>query len=596
MFKALGHWFKQIFDSSHPDQPVMASLPQAESTNQMTEQFVSIDAASHIVPYNETLLERARMQWQFGDWHSLANLDCDTLQHHPDRAKLALMAAAGHQQLGDQAAARQFTRLAQDWGCSRKLVAQVLIAGTYNTLAKAAALAGQMPRALKHFQSSITTGSPNTDLALATRARLAHQWQMLGLPLPAPSNAGKLDQTTGLEPDGNWLQAFIGSTIDGKNPLSPLNQVEGLLDGKRILIACYFQNLSGGGLHEYVRDSMRAIKGAGGTAILVCPKSRFSSEMMSEGFRVIENDFDEPNLVDSILKYGPYDLVHAHPGKSKTLGLKLKAILSTPLVYTIHGKWTANIEKNIDQVDRLICVSGHIVDIFNQHKLIHQSQVSLICNGYDTKLFKPLMSFSNSSDQFLGIYSGRIDQDKESAIQLLKEIWRAQAEGKLPNFKWIIAGDGLLLGDLKNDAITYFSEPSSVNFTGWLSRDELAKQLNNSAFAIAAGRSALEALGSGLPVIASGREGYFFIKDWSSLLRAEWSNFGGFGSEVISERKELIFDHIKEIYSNFANGLDSNLSALFSTHLRRNRSVMSFSEQLILQYAGAILKVSEAKK
>jgi hypothetical protein len=29
-----------------------------------------------------------------------------------DRAKLALLAAAGHQQLGDTAAARQFTRLA----------------------------------------------------------------------------------------------------------------------------------------------------------------------------------------------------------------------------------------------------------------------------------------------------------------------------------------------------------------------------------------------------------------------------------------------------------------------------------------------------
>jgi glycosyltransferase involved in cell wall biosynthesis len=318
--------------------------------------------------------------------------------------------------------------------------------------------------------------------------------------------------------------------------------------------------------------------------------------MILEGFLVIETDYDEENIVDQIQKYAPYDLIHAHPGKSKIVSLKLKALLRVPLIYTIHSQWSNGIEKNIDQVDSVIGVSGHIVDVFNQHKLIHKSQVSLICNGYDTAVFKPLKSLSNFSDQFLGIYSGRIDQDKGPAIQLLKEVWRAQAEGRLPNFKWIIAGDGLHLSDLKNDARNYFSEPSSVSFTGWLSRDELAKQLNNSAFAIAAGRSALEALGSGLPVIASGREGHFFIKDWPSLLRAEWSNFGEFGSEEISEPIELIFDHIKEIFDNYSNGLNRNLSAVFSAHLRRNRSVTSFSDQLILQYAGAIHKLSEVKK
>ncbi len=46
---------------------------------------------AHPVPYDENLLERARTQWQFGDWASLMKLERDTLQHHPDRAKLALL-------------------------------------------------------------------------------------------------------------------------------------------------------------------------------------------------------------------------------------------------------------------------------------------------------------------------------------------------------------------------------------------------------------------------------------------------------------------------------------------------------------------------
>ena len=56
------------------------------------------EPASRLVPYDETLLERARVQWQFGDWDSLAALDRVTLQHHPERGRLALLAAAGYLQ------------------------------------------------------------------------------------------------------------------------------------------------------------------------------------------------------------------------------------------------------------------------------------------------------------------------------------------------------------------------------------------------------------------------------------------------------------------------------------------------------------------
>jgi hypothetical protein len=53
------------------------------------------------VPYDENLLERSRTQWQFGDWDSLAKIDREMLQHHPDRAKLALLATAGQLQTGE---------------------------------------------------------------------------------------------------------------------------------------------------------------------------------------------------------------------------------------------------------------------------------------------------------------------------------------------------------------------------------------------------------------------------------------------------------------------------------------------------------------
>jgi hypothetical protein len=138
-----------------------------------------IEIKSH--QYDEYLLDRARTQWQFGDWESLMKIERDALENHPDRAKLALLVAAGHMQQGDMQVARQFVRLAQDWGCSKKLVSHILIAGVHNSLGRASAINGDGQRALKHFESAIASGSPAGEVRLLTKARLGEQLGQLGL-------------------------------------------------------------------------------------------------------------------------------------------------------------------------------------------------------------------------------------------------------------------------------------------------------------------------------------------------------------------------------------------------------------------------------
>ena len=175
MFQAFKAWLiKQL------SAPEKGAAP-AYSTG-VAGQNVQEDA-QHVVPYDETLLERSRTQWHFGDWESLARLERDTLQHHPDRAKLALLAAAGHLQLGHSQEARQFSRLAQDWGCSKKLISQILISGVHNSLGRAAAVSGQAQRALGHFQSSLQAGAAHSEVRLLTQARVNQQLAQLGLPL-----------------------------------------------------------------------------------------------------------------------------------------------------------------------------------------------------------------------------------------------------------------------------------------------------------------------------------------------------------------------------------------------------------------------------
>ena len=146
------------------------------------EQAGGIRSEQSIVPYDENLLERARTQWHFGDWQSLAELSCDTLQHHPDRAKLALLSAAGRLQTGQDADARQLVRLAKDWGLNKKLISQILIAGVHNSLGRASAISYQSTRAMLHFEKAIKIGTPGSDAKLLTQARIVEQLHQLGLP------------------------------------------------------------------------------------------------------------------------------------------------------------------------------------------------------------------------------------------------------------------------------------------------------------------------------------------------------------------------------------------------------------------------------
>lgn len=92
---------------------------------------------------DENLVERARALLMIGDWASLAKLDSNTVRHHPDRAKLILFAAIGCFQQGDFAQGRQLIHLAQEWGCSRRLVSQLIVAGVYNSLGRAVATVGR---------------------------------------------------------------------------------------------------------------------------------------------------------------------------------------------------------------------------------------------------------------------------------------------------------------------------------------------------------------------------------------------------------------------------------------------------------------------
>lgn len=140
----------------------------------------------------ESLLHRARSQLQLGDWESLVSLlDQDTVQKHPDRAKLALLAASAYMQQGDFLQAARFVRQAQKWGCGTRLASQLLVASVYNTLGCVSVIMRKELKALEHFKTSISLVFPSGDIQLLIKSRMVRETVRRGLLPQAVRLAGE---------------------------------------------------------------------------------------------------------------------------------------------------------------------------------------------------------------------------------------------------------------------------------------------------------------------------------------------------------------------------------------------------------------------
>ncbi len=159
---------------------VEQQVEQNQSVQDPVPELADEELAPVLDGYDEASLSRAKTHWLFGEWQTLAGLDLKALRNHPDRDRFALLAASAHQQLGSHDKARKYTRMAIDWGCPPRVVAQILIAGVHNTLGKAAALKQDESRIAQHFKASVTAIGTR-DAALVSHARSVREMARMGL-------------------------------------------------------------------------------------------------------------------------------------------------------------------------------------------------------------------------------------------------------------------------------------------------------------------------------------------------------------------------------------------------------------------------------
>lgn len=173
-----------------------ALLTNGKNSHVQNSEILSVETPEgYLVPYDENLLDRARTQWLFGEWEGLCSLSREILLHHPERAKLALLAAAGFLQTGNFVEAKHFIYLAQDWGVSKKLLSQILISGVHNTLGRSYLAKGEDKLALNHFEDAVHLVQPRADRRLHGESRAIRQAVQVGLlPQAAQLMGSQLDE------------------------------------------------------------------------------------------------------------------------------------------------------------------------------------------------------------------------------------------------------------------------------------------------------------------------------------------------------------------------------------------------------------------
>lgn len=126
-----------------------------------------------LAPYDEMLLDICRTRWQFGDWPRLASVSFEAVQQHPDRAKIVLLIAAAHFQIGQAQQAHRLMQVALDWGASRRQAVQMLLSGIHDSLAEGNALLGNTDAAHAHYLQALRAGGVPGDVELLAQARAA---------------------------------------------------------------------------------------------------------------------------------------------------------------------------------------------------------------------------------------------------------------------------------------------------------------------------------------------------------------------------------------------------------------------------------------
>ena len=316
-----------------------------------------------------------------------------------------------------------------------------------------------------------------------------------------------------------------------------------------------------GGAETHIVELAKGLSRVGFNVVAASTGGVYEKELIESNIKVYHVPLDNKkphnvvkayNQLQNIIEEEKIDLVHAHARIPGFICGLLHKKMGFPFVTTAHGTWKTGcgLRYITNWGQMTVAVSEDIRKYLLDNYKIEDKNIKVTINGIDTEKFSPAVDCSDimtelqltAKDRKI-VYISRFDSDRSYIINKLLEIIPELAE-RIQNLKVIMVGSGNILEQVKEKAaaINNITNQNTVIVTG--SRTDINKFTALADLFIGFGRSSLEALATGRPLILAGNIGYIGILDEHSLDAAVKSNFSGRGNNK-AESKILINDITK---------------------------------------------------
>lgn len=129
---------------------------------------------------SQSVIENIQNFWLEGRWEEITQLDKRNIESSSQNAELALFFASAYQNISQHEFAREWISHAKKSGCSKSILAKVMLSDLQNTLACLAVLNNRTQEAKTHFTAAISLLEAD-NLELYAHARSVREMIRLGL-------------------------------------------------------------------------------------------------------------------------------------------------------------------------------------------------------------------------------------------------------------------------------------------------------------------------------------------------------------------------------------------------------------------------------
>ncbi len=313
------------------------------------------------------------------------------------------------------------------------------------------------------------------------------------------------------------------------------------LFGHNLVVGGHFKSAQAF-INELVKEGHHVhVMAPGGEASTIHPfyenGATFSSIIITNSKNRIINSLRKLFVLNKQIKQvflkSNFDIIHAQDSSIMIEGYKIASFYRKPFILTQAGGRFFNVNPPSRAI--MILYSQELFNNYRNLNLARKLELNIISERINHRIYKPgyvqkkvISNFRLPDSGFNLFFSMRLHSQKESWINTLLYFAGKIEFPMITNY--IIVGDGALLNYMKEIAkdIEDMRQNVKFYFLGAINKDlELVSLINYSNICIGNGRSLIEAMACGKPVIILGENNQFELVDQTNIEIIKEYNFSG---------------------------------------------------------------------